>query len=146
MIDVLPLSRAARAAGVSRATLQAKIEAGELTSFEGMVRLDDLLRVFPAARTKESPTIQRMQQIKEAALTKPMPDDSPSEFASLRVKLEELEQELAVVRAESATYRRIIETMAEKLLEVQESCDERQRSLLQAVLSWLFGQINQRQR
>ncbi len=146
MVDVLPLSRAARAAGVSRSALQAKIEAGELTSFEGMVRLDDLLRVFPAAQVKDSPTITRMQRIKEAALSKPMPDDSPSEFASLRARVGQLENDLREAQTHAAGYRDIIDTMAGKLLEVQEGCDERQRALLQTVLTWLFGQIDQRQR
>ena len=146
MNKVLPLSRAARAAGVSRATLQAKIEAGELKSFEGMVRLADLVRVFPSARMQEAPEIQRMQRIKDAALTKAMPDDSPSEFAALRTTVESLQSELDVVRAESEAYRQIIDTLADKLLEVQEGCDERQRLLLQSVVAWLFAQVNQPQR
>ena len=133
MNKVLPLSRAARAAGVSRVTLQAKIEAGELTSFEGMVRLADLVRVFPSARMQDAPEIQRMQRIKEAALNKPLPDDSPSEFEALRSTVECLQTELDQVRAESQTYRRIIDTLTDKLLEVQEGCDERQRVLLQKV-------------
>ncbi len=146
MDKFLPLSRAARAAGVSRAALQAKIEAGELTSFEGMVRLTDLVQVFPPARMQEAPEIQRMQRIKDAALTKPLPDDSPSEFEALRITVADLQTELEQVRAESETYRRIIDTLTEKLLEVQESCDERQRLLLQTVLTWLFAQVDQSSR
>ena len=146
MNKVLPLSRAARAAGVSRATLQAKIEAGQLKSFEGMVRLVDLIRVFPSARMQDAPEIQRMQRIKDAALTKPLPDDSPSEFAALRTTVEALQAELDVVRAESEAYRQIIDTLADKLLEVQEGCDERQRLLLQSVVTWLFAQVNQPRR
>ena len=146
MNEFLPLSRAARAAGVSRTTLQAKIEAGELTSFEGMVRLADLVRVFPAARMQEAPEIQRMQRIKDAALNQPLPDDSPSEFETLRLTVERLQAELRLVRAESESYRGIIETLTEKLLEVQEGCDERQRVLLEAVITWLFAQVNQSQR
>ena len=145
MNKVLPLSRAARAAGVSRTTLQAKIEAGELTSFEGMVRLADLIRVFPSARMQEAPEIQRMQRIKDAALTKPLPDDSPSEFEALRITVECLQTELELVRAESETYRQTIDTLAEKLLEVQEGCDERQRVLLQTVITWLFAQVKRSQ-
>ena len=146
MNELLPLSRAARAAGVSRATLQAKIEAGELTSFEGMVRLEDLVRVFPSARMQEAPEIQRMQRIKDAAVSKPMPDDSPSEFEALRITVGRLQTELELARAESEAYRGIIDTLTEKLLDVQEGCDERQRVLLQTVITWLFAQVNQSQR
>ena len=138
MVDKLPLSRAARAAGVSRAELQAKIEAGELQSFEGMVSLDDLLRVFPSARMENSAQIQRMQQIKEAALTKPLPAESDS----LAAVVDRLQGELAAARAEALAYRQIIDTMTDKLVEIQDSCDERQRMLLEAVLSWLIRQLN----
>ncbi len=137
----LTLSRAARAAGVSRGELQAKIEAGELRSFEGMVLLDELVRVFPAARMDDSPEIQRMEQIKEAALSKPLPAESDS----LGAAVERLRAELAVARAEATAYRSIIDTLTEKLVEIQDGCDERQRTLLQAVLSWLIGQLNQSQ-
>lgn len=143
MVETLPLSRAARAAGVSRTELQAKITAGELKSFEGMVRLDDLIRVFPSARIRESAEIKRVRQIKESALTKPMPDDSPSEFGRLRVQVDDLAQELAAVRARSEAYRRIIDTMTEKLIDAQESCDQRQRILLESVISWVLAQVKQ---
>jgi CDP-4-dehydro-6-deoxyglucose reductase len=141
MVDTLPLSRAARAAGVSRAELQAKIEAGELDSFEGMVRLDDLVRVFPPAQPQESAQLRRMRQIKDAALSKPMPDDSPSEFASLRVTVNHLQVELAAARAQVETYRALIDSLTDRLIAVQDGCDERQRLMLQAVLSWLMGQL-----
>ncbi len=146
MSQLLPLSRAARAAGVSRDALQAKIEAGELTSFEGMVRLADLVRVFPSARMQEAPEIQRMQRIKDAAINKPLPDDSPSEFEALRITVGRLQTELQLARAESVAYRGIIDALTEKLLDVQEGCDERQRVLLEAVITWLFAQVNQSQR
>ena len=146
MSKMLPLSRAARAAGVSRARLQAKIEAGELMSFEGMVRLADLVRVFPSAGVQEAPEIERMERIKHAALTKPMPDDSPSEFQALRSAVERLQAELKRVRGEAETYRQIIDALADKLLEVQEGCDERQRLLLQSVVTWLFARLHQSQR
>jgi CDP-4-dehydro-6-deoxyglucose reductase len=141
MVDTLPVSRAARAAGVSRAELQAKIEAGELQSFEGIVRLDDLLRVFPRAKLQESAQIRRMREIKEAALSKPLPDDSPSEFASLRVAVNHLHEELAAARTQVETYRTLIDALTDRLIAVLDGCDERQRLMLQAVLSWLMGQI-----
>jgi CDP-4-dehydro-6-deoxyglucose reductase len=142
MPDTLPLSRAARAAGVSRKELQSKIEAGELRSFEGMVLMDELFDVFPPARFKESAQIERMQAIKDAALHKAMPDDSPSEFAHLLLTVEHLEVELARARSQAEDYRRIIDTMVEKIEEVQGECDQRQRILLGTLLSWMLTRLD----
>lgn len=141
-MDLLTLSRAARFAGVSRGTLQAKISAGELESFEGAVRVIDLLRVFPSTELENTAQLKRMQQIKDAAIGKAMPEDSPGEFALLRMRVEHMEQELQLARRESAEYREIVNTLADKLTQVQAHCDQRQRMMLETVLSWLLHRLH----
>lgn len=141
MPDMLPISRAARAAGVSRKALQAKIEAGELESFEGLVWMDRLFEVFPPARFKESAQISRMQAIKDAALHKSIADDAPSEFYRLRTQVAELEQQLLAARDMASTYREIIDAMAVRIEDIQASCDQRQRLMLQTLLSWMLARV-----
>nr|MDJ0862404.1 hypothetical protein [Gammaproteobacteria bacterium] len=67
-------------------------------------------------------------------------------FQALRTAVERLQAELTRVRGEAEAYRQIIDTLADKLVEVQEGCDERQRLLLQSVVTWLFARLNQSQR
>ena len=141
MSEMLPISRAARAAGVSRKALQEKIVAGELESFEGMVWMDRLFEVFPPARFKESAQITRMREIKEAAVHKAVADDSPSEFHRLRMKIAGLEEELSDSRQLADAYRGIIDSMAIRLEDIQANCDQRQKLMLETLLSWMLHKV-----
>ena len=144
MDEMLTLSRAARLARVSRSELQERIQRGLLPSFEGMVRSTDLFTVFPEARRSEAPELARMRAIKEAALTKAGPDDAPVITEHLLCTVKRLENELQDSRDQLESYQRLIDTLTDKLVEVQESCDQRQKVLLQAVISWVIRQVNER--
>ncbi|MDH3220120.1 MAG: 2Fe-2S iron-sulfur cluster-binding protein [Gammaproteobacteria bacterium] len=63
----ISLSRAARLVGVKRGTLQQKIRAGELTTFEGEIVLSDLLHAYPNAQIEDSSMLERVEQIIEQA-------------------------------------------------------------------------------
>lgn len=63
----ISLSRAARLAGVKRGSLQQKIRAGELETFEGEIVLADLLQAYPDAQIKDSSMLDRVEQIMEQA-------------------------------------------------------------------------------
>jgi len=47
MSHYLPLSRVARLVGQPRAEIQRMIHHGQLSTFDGMVDMNELLRVFP---------------------------------------------------------------------------------------------------
>lgn len=144
MPDYLPISRAARTAGVSRKRLQEKITAGELTSFEGMVPMADLFAVFPNARAAESPQNRRVREIKENAIHKAHPDDSPSEFALLRQRVEHLEHMVNKTRTESEHYKDTISILAAKLEDMQENCDQRQKAMLGTLITWMMHRMGER--
>lgn len=143
MPDSLPISRAARAAGVSRKRLQQKITDGELTSFEGMVMMDELFAVFPPARFKESAQIARMQQIKESAVNKSMPDDSPSEFTILRRRVDMLEKSLQESHDRIENYQHMIVGLVDKIEDIQAHCDNKQKMVLETLLGWIAHNNNQ---
>jgi CDP-4-dehydro-6-deoxyglucose reductase len=63
----ISLSRAARLVGVKRGTLQQKIRAGELQTFEGEILLADLLHAYPDARVEDTSMLERVEQIIEQA-------------------------------------------------------------------------------
>ncbi len=63
----ISLSRAARLVGVKRGTLQQKIRAGELKTFEGEIVLADLLQAYPNAQIEDSSMLERVEQIMEQA-------------------------------------------------------------------------------
>ena len=70
MNRLITVSRAARLAGVTRAALQKRIRGGELTTFEGMLDVADLLQVYPQTETEDNSMIERVDQIMEAAVSK----------------------------------------------------------------------------
>ena len=47
MSHYLPLSRVARLVGQPRSEIQRMVHHGELSTFDGMVDMNELLRVFP---------------------------------------------------------------------------------------------------
>ena len=67
MAKRISLSRAARLVGVKRGTLQQKIRAGELATFEGEIVLADLLHAYPDAQVEDSSMLERVEQIIEQA-------------------------------------------------------------------------------
>jgi CDP-4-dehydro-6-deoxyglucose reductase len=76
MTQLLSLSRAARLAGVTRSELQKRIRRGELTTFEGEIKVSDLLRVYPEVSLEQSGDLERVERIKANALPKRHQGDS----------------------------------------------------------------------
>lgn len=70
MPDKLPLSRAARLAGVSRGDLQARLKRLELEMFEGKISVADLLKAYPDIDIEADPTLERLALIREEAFAK----------------------------------------------------------------------------
>ena len=67
MAQWISLSRAARLVGVKRGTLQQQIRSGALQTFEGEIRLADLLQAYPDAQVEDSSMLERVEQIIEQA-------------------------------------------------------------------------------
>ncbi len=69
MTDLVTTFRAAQMAGVSRSQFQKKIHSGELKTFEGMIHIDDLRKIFPNAKRniKADAEVDRMAGIKASA-------------------------------------------------------------------------------
>ncbi|MGB0722442.1 MAG: 2Fe-2S iron-sulfur cluster-binding protein [Gammaproteobacteria bacterium] len=111
MPQLLPLSRAARLVGVSRGELQKRIRADQLQTFEGQVRVSDLMRVFPDVQLEDSTQIERVRHIRESAV--PRFDDEvelpPAEVLAQR--LTSLSKDLTEARMEVASYADMVEEL-----------------------------------
>ncbi len=68
MPELLTLSRAARLAEVTRAELQRRIRQGDVETFEGAVRISDLLRIYPNIRLDRDKGFEQAEAIKAAAV------------------------------------------------------------------------------
>jgi CDP-4-dehydro-6-deoxyglucose reductase len=105
MNPLLTLSRAARLVGVTRGALQKKIKDGELPTFEGQVRSDDLLRVYPQTQLPKDELLERLEHLKEGAFARRMRERILPDPEVLAVRLADLGRELAEVRDELLRYR-----------------------------------------
>ena len=70
MPQLLPLSRAARLAGVSRGELQKRLRDEGIETFEGKITVSRLLALYPDADLESDPVFERIQQIKADARPK----------------------------------------------------------------------------
>lgn len=133
----LSLSRSARLVGVKRGTLQKRIQAGEIITFEGMLFIDDLLKAYPDTQLEDNTMIERAAIIKDNAVGKYVHELSvlPSpEVLATRVK--KLSHELVDSKSLAKKYIAIAETLR---LKQEQMPDDDNLSELKA---WLNETIN----
>jgi CDP-4-dehydro-6-deoxyglucose reductase len=131
MTKRISLSRAARLVGVKRGTLQQKIRAGELATFEGEIVLADLLQAYPDAQVEDSSMLERVEQIiEQATFINPERTARKSDNVSLTSRIMLLSRELARQRRLTSGYRRLVRELANRL-DSLETEDRRE------LLAWL---------
>jgi CDP-4-dehydro-6-deoxyglucose reductase len=131
----LTLSRAARLIGIRRGALQSKIRSGELATFEGMVSVADLQRVYPQAVLEDSSALERMEQIKDAAFARRLREHLLPNADVLAARLSAMSSERAQVEARLEHYREVVEALRRKLREIGESGSP--RAAAAGLLDWL---------
>lgn len=120
----LSVIRAARLAGVTRAELQSRIKDGQLPSFDGRVEIDDLLRLYPETRLQDERSLERVEQIKAAALGKDIASRSLPDPQVLAQRLARLGHQLARVRQQADHYAAVLESLEARLRTLEKSRDE----------------------
>ncbi len=122
MAQLIPISRAARLVGLKRGTLQRKIRDGELSTFEGMIDLNELLRCFPYAQVEDNTMVERMESIIERASNRArsrpavLPDNE-----TLAARLAAVSRRLAAAETELDRYRSLARSIQQKLVEIERS-------------------------
>lgn len=133
----LSLSRAARLAGVTRAELQRRIRRGEITTFEGAVAVEALLRAYPAVSLTDDATLERVERIKSDAQPKLNSGEtalpSPEVFlARLRGLSETLAERIAANELADA----LLDQVGERLAGLANQSAERLPEALREIHDW----------
>jgi len=129
----ISLSRAARLVGVKRGTLQQKIRAGELKTFEGEIVLADLLQAYPDAQVEDSSMLERVEQIMEqATFINPDSIARKPDNVALTARIMSLSEDLSRQKRLTARYRRFIEELGEKIAQITAEPDA-----MQQLKTWL---------
>lgn len=140
----LSLSQAARMVGVPRKVLQQQIQAGELATFEGHLRMSELLKLYPDTAPDDSGILEKVKRIQAAALGKATaePHRDPDH---LNAQIQRLRIENGMLRDQIHSYEDLSDEMADRLVALQESCDKQQSMMLGTLIGWYMHQVKLRE-
>ncbi|MBD3670718.1 MAG: 2Fe-2S iron-sulfur cluster binding domain-containing protein [Gammaproteobacteria bacterium] len=147
MENLLNLSRAAKLVGVSRGSLQQKIQDGEIQSFEGLIRLEDLAQAFPDADIEHSNEMDRYDRIIEEALIRArygkMQQLLAPDIATMTARAATLNKELIRIKDKFRQHLDIIEQLKAKLTHPQEN--QLEAATAKELLNWLSQRLDERE-
>lgn len=139
--QLLSLTRAARLVGVTRGALQKKIKKGELPTFEGMVKPEDLLRVYPDTQLDNSGELERFTHIKDEAFAHRVRERLLPDPEVLAERLSGLGKELARTRAQVERYKTITDWLYDKFSEHERSGGQDIRNIMGPLKLWLRHEL-----
>jgi CDP-4-dehydro-6-deoxyglucose reductase len=114
MSQWLNLARAAHLVGVPRGVLQRMIRAGDIQAADGMIAIDELRRVFPAAAIDDAGAFERVRTIREEAFGRRLRERVLPSQEVLAQRLFAQSQELADLRRYLQGYHDlVVETSAQ---------------------------------
>ena len=137
MPHYLPLSRVARLVGQSRSTIQRMIHDGEIATFDGMVEMGELLRVFPEVKWEEEGDYKRVEEIKEHAFAKRIRDRVLPDKEVLAERLFEMGKEFAAAKSLLLHYDTVFRFLPDKLADVAEAGGEATQQAIASLKQWL---------
>lgn len=112
MSQLLSLSRAARLVGVNRSELQKRVKEGELSTFDGMVNVDDLLASYPDIQIEDNTEYSRVQFIKERAFGKRVFERAMPDVETLATRINELSKDLTLSQGQVKRYKILLERLS----------------------------------
>lgn len=115
MSALLSLSRAAQLLGVSRASLQARIRDGSLTSFDGQISLAELQSVFPDFEVENSGAFEKIEDIKKNAFGRRIRERALPSQEVLAQRIFEQSEELEELRRHLQQYHALLQTVLDRL-------------------------------
>ena len=135
----LSLSRAARLVGVKRGTLQKRIQAGDIKTFEGDLSLEELLKAYPQTEYEDNAMIERTEFLKEAAVNKKLHDEPVLPSAeSLAARINKLSNELVESNALASKYIKLVDEIGARLDNLSSPVSE-----IAELKTWLQAAIDQ---
>jgi len=142
MSHYLPLSRVARLVGQPRSEIQRMIHNDELVTFDGMVDMNELLRVFPDVRWEDDGEFRRVQEIKEKAFGKRVFERALPDKEVLAERLFELGKEFAAAKTLLLHYHEVLRFMGDKLNDVAETGGAATQDAVTGLKQWLKRELN----
>ena len=138
MAHFLPLSRVARLVGESRSAIQRLIHDGVLSTFDGMVDMNELLRVFPDVQWEDDGEYKRVEEIKDKAFSRRVMERTLPSKEVLAERLYEMSREFAAAKTLLLHYDEVLRFLDDKLDDVAEAgADPAVRQAIVDLKQWL---------
>jgi len=141
MSHYLPLSRVARLVGQPRAEIQRMIHHGQLSTFDGMVDMNELLRVFPDVSWEDDGEFRRVQEIKEKAFGKRIYERALPDKEVLAERLFEMGKEFAAAKTLLLHYNEVLQFLGDKLGDVADTGGAATLSAVAGLKQWLKREL-----
>lgn len=141
MAQMLSIFRAARLVGISRGTLQKRIHDGELPTFEGRIKVEDLLRLYPDAELSHDTEYERVQHIKATAFAKRVNERVLPSAEVLTARIRQLAQELAASRQQLVRHQKIIDQLLHRL--TAKAANHPEPELFRNLAEWLQSALTE---
>jgi CDP-4-dehydro-6-deoxyglucose reductase len=141
MSHYLPLSRVARLVGQPRSEIQRMIHDDKLSTFDGMVDMNELLRVFPDITWEDDGEFRRVQEIKEKAFGKRVYERALPDKEVLAERLFELGKEFAAAKTLLLHYNEVLHFLGDKLSDVAEIGDSATLNAVVGLKHWLKREL-----
>ena len=138
---LMSLSRAGRLVGVTRGALQKKIQNGEMSSFDGMVTVDDLLSAYPDAQLEDNTEFDRVSYIKERAFGKRVFERALPEAEVLAARVTELSTALANSQTQVKQLNILLDRLRGKLSEIEGQCKDEAKAMVAGFKTWLKDEV-----
>lgn len=139
MLKKLAVFRAARLVGVSRTTLQNKIQLENIKTFEGAISVADLLKLYPKANLSKDSEYERVQHIKDSAFSRRVREAVLPDAETLASRLSELSRTLIETQTQLSQYQSRLEHVTEWLSRMESGKDSRKD--IHGLLSWLKSNL-----
>lgn len=141
MSHLLPLSRVVKLVGRPRHALQEMIRGGTLSTFDGMVELDELLRAFPEVAWDDDAEFRRVTEIKDKAFAKRVRERALPDKDVLVARLNELGDDYAAAKALLLHYGNVMTWLDDKIDELEENASDETHHALHTLRAFLLRNL-----
>ena len=141
MSHLLQLSRVVKLVGQPRHALQEMIRSGTLSTFDGMVELDELLRAFPEVEWDDDAEFRRVAEIKDKAFAKRVRERALPDKDVLVARLNELGDDYAAAKALLLHYGNVMAWLDEKIDELEENASAETHHALHTLRAFLLRNL-----
>lgn len=142
MGDLISVSKASKLLGITRSELNDRLDAANITPFEGKVDFDAVKSIAPDLSFCEENILDRVRYIRENISLKVTDNPAALSKRDLAAENQKLLTDLMVERRTSDHYERMLVELARKLGDLQTSENEEIRRVALEMCQWLREEIS----